>query len=478
MKIEQLRLRQFRSYDDATFKFLPGMNLIVGVNGTGKSTVLDALRTMLVQALPRLTNIKMRPKSFSINDITNGKDSLTADIQFEHADQTFVYLVHQPNEKYRPAKKEKNVDKRSPGIEEGVPQPLPEKEIDMHSQAYGSIPKRTSSRGALSKHDRSSQVYDLTPRRNFAYLDEYNIRHPIGNIKDAPEAIRLASQLPLAVYYSTRRSLLKESKGSQRERLETPAYAESLRTRELNVQEFSDWWLVQEESGRNDVLNSLQIAVSTFLDNISNVRAVRESDRTLALDRSGASLLLDKAGMTLDVRQLSDGERGMLALALDLARRLVLANPNLSESAPLLEGQAVVLIDELDLHLHPQWQRTIVQRLTKTFPACQFIATTHSPQIIGEVAPENIILLENGKQPYRPDQSLGMDSNWILQVLMGTSDRNVKISAQLEQISDLIEDAAYEQAAAEIAHLRKDMPGDPELVKLQVRLEHLQILGE
>ncbi|KAM3100867.1 AAA family ATPase [Phormidesmis sp. 146-35] len=92
----------------------------------------------------------------------------------------------------------------------------------------------------------------------------------------------------------------------------------------------------------------------------------------------------------MDVRQLSDGERSVLALVLDLARGLSQANPILENS---LQGKAVVLIDELDLHLHPIWQRTIVAKLTQTFPNCQFIATTHSPQIVGEVKPPGLSLI-------------------------------------------------------------------------------------
>lgn len=72
----------------------------------------------------------------------------------------------------------------------------------------------------------------------------------------------------------------------------------------------------------------------------------------------------------------------MLALTGDLVRRLAIANPALSNP---LKGAAIVLIDEIDLHLHPQWQRAVIPRLEKTFPHCQFIVSTHSPQVISEV---------------------------------------------------------------------------------------------
>jgi predicted ATP-binding protein involved in virulence len=112
-------------------------------------------------------------------------------------------------------------------------------------------------------------------------------------------------------------------------------------------------------------------------------------------DEDASRLLIDSDGSTLEVPQLSGGERGVLAMVLDLARRLSQANPVLGD--PLREGEAVVLIDELDLHLHPSWQRQIVHKLTEVFPRCQFIATTHSPQIIGEVEHDRIQIIANGQ---------------------------------------------------------------------------------
>lgn len=434
MQVTSLRLSQVRGYEQAEFQFQPGMNLIVGVNGVGKSTVLDALRIMLVQALPRLTGIRMRSKNFDANDITNSRGELTAELRFEIAQEVLNYLVHQPREEYISTGNEGAVREQAYNQEE---------RRDLTCIVQAELPHNTNS---------SAKV---------------ETQLAINSTKDIPQKVKSAKGLPLAVYFSTRRSLVSEAKGSQSERSQGLAFAEALRTRELRVREFVDWWLVQEELGTSERIGTLKQAILRFLDDFTDVQVVREPEPTLKLY---------KRDTALTARQLSDGERGMLALVLDLARRLALANPKLSD--PLRKGKAVVLIDELDLHLHPRWQRTIVQKLTETFPACQFIATTHSPQIIGEVSPENIILLEHGKQPYRPDQSLGMDTNWILQILMGTPDRNEETTSRLEQISDLIEDGEYEEASQAIEQLREKIPSDPELTRLQTRLDRLQILGE
>lgn len=428
MHIDLLEISQLRGYEQAEFRFRPHMNLIVGVNGVGKSTVLDAIRIALMRALPRLTGVKIRRENFESTDIMNDRSALTIDLQLDNAG----YLLHQVI--YQPRKQ--TIDR----TEEGAVR---------------------------------EEVLELKERDELLYIDEKGRSQPIESPKDINNHIKPMIGRPLAVHFSTSRSLPGKAQASQSERSGgelSLALADSLRSRELQIREFTNWWRVQEELGTPERIEALKQAIIRFLDNFTDVQVTgkrRDFEPTLKLY---------KRDTALTARQLSDGERGMLALVLDLARRLALANPNLQD--PLREGEAVVLIDELDLHLHPRWQRTIVQKLTETFPACQFIATTHSPQIIGEVAPENIILLEPGKQPYRPDQSLGMDTNWILEVLMGTPERNEETTKRLENISDLIEDGEYEDAAAAIEQLREQIPSDPELTRLQTRLDRLQILGE
>jgi predicted ATP-binding protein involved in virulence len=172
---------------------------------------------------------------------------------------------------------------------------------------------------------------------------------------------------------------------------------------------------------------------------------------------------------------LSDGERSMVALVLDLARRLSIANPYLKD--PLTNGKAVVLIDELDLHLHPRWQRTIARQLTETFRNCQFIATTHSPQIVGAVSPDKITLINDGKV-IRPEQSLGMDTNWILRHLMGVDERDADTKQKLQQIEEMIEAEQYDEATAQIDSLRNTIGEFPELVSLQTRIDMIMFLSD
>jgi predicted ATP-binding protein involved in virulence len=95
---------------------------------------------------------------------------------------------------------------------------------------------------------------------------------------------------------------------------------------------------------------------------------------------------------TLPVSELSDGIRTTIAMVGDLAHRAVRLNRHLGiDAAKLTPG--VVVIDEVDLHLHPRWQQTILGLLMEAFPLVQFIVTTHSPQVISTVPRECIRVL-------------------------------------------------------------------------------------
>ncbi|MGB9032401.1 MAG: AAA family ATPase, partial [Acidobacteriaceae bacterium] len=136
-------------------------------------------------------------------------------------------------------------------------------------------------------------------------------------------------------------------------------------------------------------------------------------------------------------RYLSDGQRIMLTLVGDLVKRAVTLNPNLGKDVLHLTP-GVVVIDELDLHLHPRWQRRVIHDLKRTFPQIQFIATTHSPQLIGEALPHEIRILEDGAVSI-PQRSYGVDSSRILEEVMHASPRNRDTKELLSRLAELID---------------------------------------
>ncbi len=121
-------------------------------------------------------------------------------------------------------------------------------------------------------------------------------------------------------------------------------------------------------------------------------------------DVSNDALMIDLGNNeTCLFNNLSDGYRNMVSMVADIAHRAARLNPHLGDKAAL-ESSGVVLIDEIDLHLHPQWQRRVVDNLHQSFPNIQFIVTTHSPFIIQSMKPGQVIDLENEEPGFYDEQ--------------------------------------------------------------------------
>jgi len=131
-------------------------------------------------------------------------------------------------------------------------------------------------------------------------------------------------------------------------------------------------------------------------------------------------MYVDKSDIALNVLQLSQGEKSLMALVADISRRLVLLNPSLENP---LNGAGIVLIDEVDLHLHPEWQQSILINLTKTFPSIQFVVSTHSPQVLSTVHHDSIRVLNNSEIHRVHVPTLGEESKTILEDVLHVDSR-------------------------------------------------------
>jgi len=176
------------------------------------------------------------------------------------------------------------------------------------------------------------------------------------------------------------------------------------------------------------------------------------------------------------LEQLSDGEKGLLAIVFDLTRRLAIANPE-SEN-PIKEGAALVMIDEIELHLHPKWQRDVLGHLNSVFKKCQFIVTTHSPLVLGEVEARCVRFLEyqDGKVVATvPTEAYGMDANRILQEFMDAPVRNKQIDAKLKVLFELIDEENFDEARSKIKELEEPLGEDePELTRASSLIRFLE----
>ena len=248
------------------------------------------------------------------------------------------------------------------------------------------------------------------------------------------------------------------------------ACAGALTNREFRLPELTQWIRAQEALSAESpkakrVVAAVEDAVTRFLPDYRNLRFGKESG-------SGRFLVIDRGATTLPIRLLSDGERGMLAMVLDLTRRLAQANPAMED--PAAEATAVVLIDEIELHLHPGWQRRIAGNLTETFPKCQFIATTHSPQVIGGVEHDRIQIIADG-EVYSPTHSFGVDSSRVLEEIMDTPPRAAEVEALLTKVSQQIGKMRFNNAREWLVQLVDRLgEDDPEVSRITTLLDFME----
>ena len=225
-------------------------------------------------------------------------------------------------------------------------------------------------------------------------------------------------------------------------------------------------WIADEGQARS--VMAFNKALAFFLEGFSELR----------VEDSPLRLTVSKGSFRLPLNQLSDGERSFLAIISDLVRRLSLANPDLDDP---LHGAGIVLIDELELHLHPTWQRQVVEKLRTTFPNIQFIATTHSPFVIQSLRPGELINLDPEEFVEYADKSIEDIAENVMGVeLPQKSERYLQMMTAAEEYFRLLrtptDNAADVNAAEkrlnELAAPFSDDPAFQALLKLERETQH------
>ena len=185
---------------------------------------------------------------------------------------------------------------------------------------------------------------------------------------------------------------------------------------------------------------------------------------------------IDETGkrMRIPISQLSDGYKGTISLVADIAYRMAVLNPQCLGNV-CDETDGIILIDEVDLHLHPAWQQRILGDLTSIFPKVQFIVTTHAPEVINSVQRENVIVIENNQAVSAPAETYGKDANGILRCIMRVKERPQIIIEKFELFYHLLDEKNFTMAEEILDDLENMVGEDPELSAMRVQLDMEQL---
>jgi len=339
-----------------------------------------------------------------------------------------------------------------------------------------------------------SQAFDLTTGfeiRNtidpeYKLLGSKDIAEYITNLKGDVGYYKHESRVPIMVYYPVERTVLNPSlKSKQNGKTNQFSAYENAFNKSINFTTFFEWFrskedleneikLNKENTYSDKGLDAVRKAILIFLEDFTKIRVRRTAP--------AAELILEKSGKEFNVNQLSHGEKALIAMVGDLARRLVIANPGLKNP---LNGRGVVMIDELDLHLHPKWQKSILGKLVQTFPNIQFICTTHSSLIINHLDKESVFLLENARcytltERYKDFNSYGADIEDVLKIVQDAGNILPQdIKAQFDELHQKIESNNIEEARAIINALKeKTDPNQPELLRAETQIRYKQLLSQ
>ena len=301
--------------------------------------------------------------------------------------------------------------------------------------------------------------------------------------------------IPICVLYGTDRTVsdVPESVVSPRQfqlprrvpRLDALKGALSART---DFEDLFTWFYfkedeeLREQKERRDFdyqlkeVSAVRQAISSMLPEVSDPRTESNPPRFVVSQKSEGGV------EKLSLDQLSGGYRIVLALAADLARRMVQGNPHLDDP---LESEAVVLIDEVELHLHPGWQQRILGDLRRTFPNAQFIVSTHSPQVLTTVEPQRIVeLAREGDRIVAgapAGATYGAEAGDVLSVVMGVKERpENEFTKALEQYRYLIREGQWEseEALALRASLESMSPYDPALDRADLEIRRRKLFKQ
>lgn len=433
MRVDRLKLKNFRCYSELNIDFDSKLTVIVGENGRGKTAIFDAL------------SIALEPYLHTFH--VQGRNIVQKDVR-----RVPVYA------------------------EDGIHIARMENKYPVAIQLEGC---------ALNKKMSCTRILQQDGTR----IDEAEDLLSNGERLCAEMKQHHATLLPAFAYYGTSRiwvdsNLMNTYDNSLDDR--NTGYEECLEP-SSSYNTFGKWYRSVMQSLENDKLPDddnkqtcllVRDAVQQAIDACLASTGLHDLYYNFKLDAFVVSHP-DTGEMIVD--DLSDGFRSILSMVADLAYRMVRLNPFLGRRA-ILDTPGIVLIDEIDMHLHPSWQQTVLLDLQKAFPKVQFIVTTHSPQVLGSVPPDSIRVLEWEKEfvgVRRVNFSLGATSYQILQDIQNVQPRSEKlpIVQHLKRYLELVSEDKWDSEEAKTLRKQLDLwahGNEPALIRADMDIRMRQ----
>ena len=395
MKIDSIQLKNFRCFKNLELSFNPKLTVIVGKNASGKSTILDAV-AIAVGTFPSTFD------GIGNYGIKKEDAMLVTNMFGDSLNSTPVYpVVISSNGK-----------------------------IGDNNVHWERALTKSTGRCTFSL---AKEITKIT--------EDYQKRIIAGDTTVI---------LPLVAYYGTGRLWLQHREKKEDVLLNssrTNGYIDCMDSA-ANDKLIMNWFnketskKLQKKTGTaafDAVIMAIEKCISLLVeeDDVSVSYNFDNNDLDIQYRMDGKDIIFP-------LNRMSDGYRCTISLITDIAYRMAQLNPQLREQ--VLETPGVVIIDEIDLHLHPEWQKRILDDLTSIFPNIQFIVSTHASSVISSVTSDNLIMLDGNKAVSPSGEVYGKDSNTIHSSIMGSSERPDKIKNLFLEFYKYLEVADIENA--------------------------------